>query len=48
VGTLANDGVGIAPFHDWDSKVPAEVKSTVEDLKSQIIAGTLDIQQPPA
>lgn len=48
VGTLANDGVGIAPFHDWDSKVPADVKSAVEDLKTQIIDGTLDIQQPPA
>ncbi len=48
VGTLENDGVGIAPFHDWDSKVPADVKAAVEDLKSQIIAGTLDIQQPPA
>jgi len=48
VGTLANDGVGIAPFHDWDSKVPADVKSAVEDLKTQIVDGTLDIQQPPA
>ncbi len=27
VGTLENGGVSLAPFHDFDSKVPAELKS---------------------
>ncbi|MDD9371328.1 MAG: BMP family ABC transporter substrate-binding protein, partial [Acidimicrobiales bacterium] len=26
LGTLANDGVGIAPFHDFEDEVPQEVK----------------------
>ena len=43
VGTLANGGVGIAPFHDLDSVVPAEVKTEVEQLKSDISDGTVKI-----
>lgn len=43
VGTLANEGVSIAPYHDWDSKVTPEVKTRVEELKQQIIDGTLDV-----
>lgn len=39
VGTLENDGVGLSSFHDWDSKVPAELKSEIEDLKAKIISG---------
>ena len=26
IGTLANGGVGLAPFHNLDSQVPAELK----------------------
>ncbi|MCI1642163.1 MAG: BMP family ABC transporter substrate-binding protein [Actinomyces sp.] len=44
VGTLANGGVGIAPFHDWDSKVPADLKSQLEDLQSQITDGTITVE----
>ena len=25
VGTLENEGLGLAPFHDFESKVPAEL-----------------------
>jgi basic membrane protein A and related proteins len=39
VGTLANNGVGLAPFHDLDSLVSAELKAEVEALKADIIAG---------
>lgn len=35
---LQNGGVGLAPFHDWDSKIPQAVKDKIktatEDLKS--------------
>lgn len=44
VGTLANGGVGIAPFHDWDSKVSSELKSKLEDLQKQIADGSLVIE----
>lgn len=48
VGTLANGGVDIAPFHDFDSKVPAELKTKVEELKASIISGDLKIESPSA
>jgi basic membrane protein A len=41
VGTLANDGVGISPFHDFDAAVPADVKTELEELRAAIIAGQL-------
>ncbi len=42
VGTLANDGTGLSPFHDFDSKVSAELKAKLEELKAAIIAGEID------
>jgi basic membrane protein A len=40
-GTLANDGVGLAPFHSWDDRVSAELAAEVlqvlEDIKSGVI-----------
>jgi basic membrane protein A len=41
VGTLKNDGVGIAPYHDYDSKISADLKAEIEQLKKDIIAGTV-------
>ncbi|HEX5540700.1 MAG TPA: BMP family ABC transporter substrate-binding protein [Micromonospora sp.] len=46
VGTLANDGVSLAPYHEFDSKVPAELKAEVEQLKQDIIAGTIKVESP--
>ncbi len=31
VGTLENDGVGIAPFHDFESKVNPELPGELDD-----------------
>jgi basic membrane protein A len=44
VGNLKNDGVGLAPFHDWDSKVPAELKSELDQIKADIISGTIKVE----
>ncbi|GIG36376.1 BMP family lipoprotein [Cellulomonas pakistanensis] len=44
VGTLENEGIGIAPFHDFDSVVTDEVKTAVEDLKAQIVSGDLVVE----
>ncbi len=41
VGTLENDGVGIAPFHDFESKVSAELQGELDDISAQIIAGDI-------
>jgi basic membrane protein A len=43
VGTLQNDGTGLAPYHDFDSKVPASVKSEISQLKADIISGKIKI-----
>ncbi|WCN84516.1 BMP family lipoprotein [Micromonospora sp. LH3U1] len=43
VGTLANSGVSIAPYHDFDSKVPAELKAEVDKIKADIAAGTITV-----
>ncbi len=41
IGDLPNGGVGLAPYHDIDSKVPADLKAEVEALKAKIISGEL-------
>jgi basic membrane protein A and related proteins len=46
IGTLSNGGTGLAPFHDWDSKIPAKVKSDLDQIKSQISAGKITITSP--
>ena len=43
VGTLANNGVSIAPFHELESMVPAELAAEIEQLKADIIAGTITL-----
>jgi basic membrane protein A len=43
LGTLKNDGVGLAPFHEWDSKVPAELKSKIDELKKGIADGSVSV-----
>jgi basic membrane protein A len=41
VGDLANNGVVLGPYHDLDSKVPADLKAEVEELKAKIISGEI-------
>lgn len=38
-GTLKNNGVGLAPYHDFQDRIPAALKSEVEQLKNDIING---------
>lgn len=44
VGTLENDGTGLSPFHEFDSKVPAELKSELDALKADIISGKITLE----
>jgi basic membrane protein A and related proteins len=44
VGTLENGGTGLAPFHDFDSKVPAELKTELDTIKADIISGKIKIE----
>ena len=43
IGTLENGGTGIAPFHEFDGTVSAEMKADLEKIKADIIAGTIKI-----
>jgi basic membrane protein A and related proteins len=38
VGTLANGGVGLAPYHDLEAQVPAELAAAMTQLQADIIA----------
>ncbi len=40
--------VGLAPFHDQESKVPADLKTKIEDLRKQLLDGTLKTGVSPA
>jgi len=46
IGTLENNGVQLAPFHDFDSKVPADLKSELDQLKQDIISGKVKVTSP--
>ncbi|MBD7919518.1 BMP family ABC transporter substrate-binding protein [Cellulomonas sp. Sa3CUA2] len=48
VGTLENEGVGLAPFHDFEDAVPAEVKDRITELQEQIVSGELVVESPNA
>lgn len=41
--TIADGGVDIAPFHEFDDDVPAELKAELEAIKAALIAGTLTV-----
>jgi basic membrane protein A len=43
VGTLENDGVGLAPYHDFEDSVPAEVQDQIAALTEQIISGEIEV-----
>jgi len=41
--TLANGGVGLAPFHDNASMITSDLQSELDQISKDIIAGTIDI-----
>ncbi len=42
-GTLANSGVLLAPFHEFDSQIPAETKTELDTLKAAIADGSIKV-----
>ncbi|WP_017934667.1 BMP family lipoprotein [Nocardioides sp. Iso805N] len=46
VGTLQNGGTGLAPFHDFDSKVPQSVKDSLSKVTTDIESGAIKITSP--
>jgi basic membrane protein A len=46
VGTLQNNGTGLAPYHDFASKVPSSLQSQLAKVKSDIESGKIKITSP--
>ncbi|MDQ0895364.1 BMP family lipoprotein [Agromyces ramosus] len=44
VGTLENEGVSLAPFHDWEDRVPAELADKLTELQDAIVAGDIVVE----
>jgi len=42
---LAEEGVGLAPFHDFESKVPQSIKDAVDKANKEIIDGTIVVPE---
>ena len=48
VGTLENEGVGLAPYHDFEEEIPQELKDEVEQLREQVVSGEITVESPAA
>ena len=46
IGTLANGGTTLAPFHDFASDVPQTLQTELTTIKQDIISGTIKITSP--
>lgn len=40
-GNLANEGVDLAPYHDYESQIPDSVKLAIENIKAGIMDGSI-------
>jgi basic membrane protein A and related proteins len=45
-GTLHNGGVGLAPFHDWEGKIPDDLKAKVQQASDGIQDGSIKMDLP--
>ena len=44
VGTLENEGVGLAPFHDFESKVSPDLQGELDTITAGIIDGSIPVK----
>ena len=44
LGTLENEGVGLAPFHDFADQVPTELVAELAELAGDITAGAVQVR----
>jgi basic membrane protein A len=44
LGTLANGGVGLSPFHDFDAQVPDALKAELQQIGNDIKSGAIAIR----
>jgi basic membrane protein A len=46
VGTLSNNGTGLAPFHNFSSKVPSDLQNELKTVGQDITSGKIKITSP--
>ena len=44
IGVLEDEGVGIAPFHDWESKVSPDLQGELDAIVAGIIDGSIPVE----
>ena len=44
IGTLENEGVGVAPFHNFEDKVNPDLAAELEDIQAGIIDGSIKVE----
>ncbi|HSG14916.1 MAG TPA: BMP family ABC transporter substrate-binding protein [Anaerolineae bacterium] len=44
--TVANGGVGLAPYHDWENKISGECKLAVAQATEDLANGTIEVEMP--
>jgi len=46
LGTLENQGVGLAPYHAFEHEIPEQIKKDVELIRQEIVSGSLSTGWP--
>lgn len=44
IGTLENEGVGLAPFHDFEDKVSADLQGELDEITAGIVDGSITVE----
>jgi basic membrane protein A and related proteins len=44
VGTLENEGVGLAPYHEFEDAVSDDLKAEIDEIRAAIIAGEITVE----
>ena len=47
MNNLANKGIGLAPYHDWENKIPQECKDKVAQAQADLVAGKITTGYKP-
>ena len=45
---LAEDGVGLAPYHAWEAKLPLDIKDAVAKARDNVVSGAVTVPETKA
>ena len=43
MGTLNNDGVGLAPFYEMEGNIPEQIRNEIQEIREKIIVGEIEL-----